>query len=99
MGKFINNSDESKSRKKDQTVTVPFYTNSSNLDDLEAAVESWPASYTCTINSVSQSSDVVDGEFTYRARGANRTDVERRIERSGLKGITLRRPKTEQHDA
>lgn len=94
MGKFINKAEASR-RKHKQLVHAPFTTNVSNLDDLEAAVTSWPDSYECEITDVSASSDVVTGEFRYGARGANKTDVERRIERSGLRGITLKRASTD----
>lgn len=93
MGKWTN-SVEGGRKKHKQKVTVPFTTNTENVEELQVAVEAWPESYTGELTEVSASSDVATAILTYESHGANVTDIKRRIRDAGILG-TFKRPKTE----
>lgn len=93
MGKFSNDITV-KQRKHKQRVTVPIVFDEEYLDDAERVIEALPDTYTGNVTDISASSGLVTVDVAYTARGANVTDVKRRLTDGGLP-YASKRPKTE----
>jgi hypothetical protein len=93
MGQFTNDIVR-KQRKHKQRVNVPVVIDVADLDDLEEVVISGAASFTGNVTDISESSGNATVTISYEARGANKTDVTKRLDASGVKYIT-KRPTTD----
>lgn len=79
MGTFTNDV-KRKQRKHRQRITVPVIVDVDDLDLLRDIVESSPASLTGNVADISESSGNADVRISYEARGANKTDVTKRLD-------------------
>lgn len=87
MGKFINEAaQEGKAKRKHpQTVTVPIVINDDDLPALQEFAEAAPDSYEVVVTGTTASKETADAEIRYSARGANVTDVTRRLDEAGFR--------------
>lgn len=93
MGQFTNEIVR-KQRKHKQRVNVPVVIDVADLDLIEDIVTAGPETFTGNVTDISESSGNATVAVSYEARGADKTDVTKRLDVGGIKFIT-KRPTTD----
>lgn len=73
--------------KRLQTITAPITISFGDLEALRDAVEAWPETYEVEVTKVVASSETAELDVRYTARGANRTDITRRLDETGIRYV------------
>lgn len=88
MAKFIYDESLANERiKRMQQITAPITVAFGDLDALAQHVEEWPDSYEVEVTKVVASSETAELDVRYTARGANKTDIKRRLDKTGIRYV------------
>lgn len=84
--------------KRVQIITAPISIAFADIEALKEAVTQWPDTYEVEVTKVTASSELADVEIKYTARGANKTDITRRLDKTGIRYV-MAKTKTTYPDA
>lgn len=76
--------------KRVQVITAPIIIAFGDLEALKEAVATWPDTYQVDVTKVTASSELVDVDVRYTARGASKTDIKRRLDATGIRYVMAR---------